>query len=390
MDVFDCMSEEFAKDLFLFADNQPLPMLRYESMLRGIALMESSHWRTRDYIEENRLDREIFLPRNVWSKMCNLDSFHKWPYSLANFCKIVSPFTGHYMALWGRIDMGHLEPRAVACFYERIFSEGVPDDVDDFLFKEFDLGDRIEEYRIDLLGAYDRLVECVPIRYRVKTPNRMGEIGILHDGNIVNYDTVTYQGRINALHGMGVLERLERAVSNDESVRIFEIGGGHCYMGYALQSILRCKVQVILVDLPSSLVNGYVYLTGLFGADKVQIVSEGTYEIEDKPFVLVPNYLLPKLENQSLKLDLVLNAISLNEMNAPQNEYYLDFIERHSKTGAIFHMEGGAQYLKTHVDSLGIAKRKFPNHRIFSGKEVNGVNVHFPLNTFFETGEPSA
>ena len=377
------MNSEIPLDLFLFADNKPISESQYESVMVGIKLIEGLHWRTRDYIEENGLDTEVFLPRNVWSQICNLDTFHKWPYSLVNVCKIASPFTGHYMAMWGRVDMGHLESEDVARFYEIIFSEGVPANVDEILFKEFGLGERIEKYRVSLLESYDRLVDSVPDRFRVQTPDRMGEIGIRHDGNIVNFDTVTYQSRINALFGMGIIETLEKAILEEKRVCILEIGPGHCYMAYALQSILGCKAQVILVDLPRSLVHGYMYLAGIFGADEIQIVDEETNKIGDKPFVLVPNYLLPKLENQELNLDLTINAISLNEMNRAQNEYYLDFISENSKDGAFFHMEGGGKYLDEHVDSLELARKRFPEHHFFLGSSIKGVDIQNHPNTFY-------
>lgn len=344
------------------------------------------------YVAAHGLDPEVFLPGNIWAKLHGAFGFPAWTYDLVNYSRAISSFSGFHLLLWGRLDVpGDLDAAQAQRFYSEIFSGTLTGSAIAQRMEEMGVPRRIERSRRSLLRfyrsrenlapRYDRLVARVPPRFRIEAPKRGGEIGLLHRGRILNPDVVAYQSRINALYGAGVLDALDRVIAQRGSANYLEIGPGHCFFARALGSLFGDRLRVFLIDLPFVMANAVAYLSCVEGVASVGLATESAWP-RATPFVLVPNHLVPSYEPRLPPFDLVHNALSLNEMNAKQVAYYLDFIDRRLAEGGVFHLCGGGRYLDYHQDALAAAKRRLRMRKSYRGT-IEGIPVADGPNSFF-------
>jgi hypothetical protein len=373
----------------LLADNEPLARDAYPAIAHGLRQLERVHRALRDTVGEQQLDPEVFLPGGLWTDLCNLDRFERWTYDLVNHVRCLnSLFTGFDTLAWERRDGPRVNWADLAHFRARVLATGVfPRDLDRLLEERFLLRSKLELSGY-LAAAHAELVEGVPERFIARCPNRMGEIGVVHEGRILSPDLLTWQSRINAMVGGGATAVLEAAVAARGVGRVLEIGPGYCFIPYVLHQAFGGRLQIFLVDLPRMMAFGYAYLSGLVGADQVSILAEPGRPIPTTPFVCLPHSLVPAYADALPPFDVAYNAISLNEMNAKQVAFYLAFIDAHLADDGVFFLEQGGRYRDGHEDAMAAARRVFPRHRICDERTVGGLNVMAVPNSYFSANRP--
>lgn len=114
--------------------------------------------------------------------------------------------------------------------------------------------------RHGLVFFWGRNTEGVPPRVIVSPPPRLGEVGYLVDGVIVNYDTVVCQERASLLYWSGVLDWLEhRRQQRSGTLRLLLLGGGYGALAHWLGGLYP-EATLTLVDTPESLLFSGLYL----------------------------------------------------------------------------------------------------------------------------------
>jgi hypothetical protein len=370
--------------LHLLTDNQDISEDEYAKVRTLLSELRALHLESRQYVEGHGLDPELFLPGNIWGEINDPDHFTNWTYDLVNYARCVSPFSGFDLMMWGRRDVpGQLDTAKVNDFYGRFFSGALGyKEVAERLESEFNLSSHIRQGVPRMTDFYDGLVSGIPERYRIVAPPRAGEIGAWHNGRIINPDVILYQRRVNALYAGGALQPIEDAIAAHGSANYLEIGSGHCFFAYALAECFAGKLNVVLIDLPFVMANGCAYLACAAGTDRIGLVTAETTAAIEKPFVFVPNYLVPEYEHHLPDFHLVHNAISFNEMNAQQVANYFDLVERHLASDGVFHIAGGQKVLDYHVDAVAAAIDRFPNNTFYPDRDIAGHLIAERPNTF--------
>lgn len=372
-----------ASGLHRLSDNHRISIEDGATALKHIAAIRTIHLGARAHVIAHGLDPEIFLPGNIWADLNNETSFFDWSVNKIDIVRAISPFSGFHLMNWARQDDGeNFIAQEINEWYSELFSKDYSADVIDAMLDErFGLAERMEASRYGLVEMWERLVSGVPVQYRLSVKATAGEMGVLHEGRILNFDIMSHQSRINALLGSGSIARLEERIAREGRATFMEIGSGSCSFAYALNALLGGRLEAYLIDLPAGLGNGCAYLACAAGADAISIVKPELREVTTSPYTLIPNTLLPWYESRLPPIDLVHNAISLNEMSSKQVDYYLSLIDRVLAAQGIFHLSEGQKSLDYHVDAQTAATLRFARHEVYADS-VNGINVIERPNTF--------
>lgn len=378
--------------LHLLEDNEDLDPGDYPAIQALIDQARQLHLGAASYIASEGLDPEIFLPGNIWAHLNNESGFTDWSYDIVNYSRALSPFSGFHMMLWGRQDIpGDMDEDQARRFYAEVLGGKLTGSAIGMRLKEMGIPARISASRSNrirfysarrnLVRTYERLVAMIPERFRLAAPKRGGEMGLLHNGRILNPDVLIYQSRINALYGSGTLDMLDRIIAERGSANYLEIGPGHCFFAHVLRQLFKGRLNIFLIDLPFVIANGIAYLSCAAGVGRIGLATQQHWP-SPKPYIFLPNYLLPRYAENLPRFDLVHNALSLNEMTAKQVGYYVDFIGQHLNERGIFHLAGGKKYLAYHQDALRIAQGCLPLRKSYSSS-VEGTRVLDSPHSFF-------
>lgn len=167
----------------------------------------------------------------------------------------------------------------------------------------------------------------LPARYRVATPNVLGELGLLRDGVICNHDTLDYFERVAILHECGALACLEaRNAALKRPLTILEIGGGYGFLAYLLTRALPVG-RYVIVDLPESLLFSSIYLgAALPGVKQFLVGDPAAADFGAEGIYFVPNLFWNEAAAKLRGVDLALNTLSFHEMPRHAVEGYADGI----------------------------------------------------------------
>lgn len=348
-----------------------------------IAAVRSLHLGSPAYVKRQGLDPSVFLPANIWAEITNTGSFMDWNDTMIALVRLISPYSGFHLATWRRQDSPDHDAASVSGFYTGIFSGALNNETAAAdLETRFGWSRRVQEAGLDLESAWRKLCGNTPERFRIKAEPCAGEAGWrTTDGYILSPDTLSHQSRINALWGSGMLTRLDELIAKNGVAHYLEIGSGHGGFAHALWRMFGKRLNVWLVDLPISFANACAYLTCAAGAQSIALADSSGQDLQQRPFTLVANTLVPAYRSRMPKFDLVHNAISMNEMSAIQVEFYLGLIEDCLAPGGRFHLSQGGRHLDYHVDAIGMTRARFPIVESFDGADVGGVPVSESPNT---------
>lgn len=167
----------------------------------------------------------------------------------------------------------------------------------------------------------------LPERYRIETPNVLGELGLLHRGVICNHNTLDYFERLAILYECGALAYLEaRGAARGRKLSLLEIGGGFGFLAYLLTRALPVG-RYVIVDIPESLLFSSIYLAAaLPGMRHVLVSDPATMDFSADGIYFVPNLFWTEAAAKLGQVDLALNTLSFHEMPRRAVEGYADGI----------------------------------------------------------------
>lgn len=275
--------------------------------------------RARDgYISQHSLDKDFAIPDANWS------------YEAPN----------DFLKLFNRVAQGNRADLDNLRAFCQVFSgyslyqveDGAGLTSDDTIFSSelFDqVAARLAVANHPYVDEWRSMVRDIPDRYRFEPPTRFGECGHRIEGVIVNYDTVTYQERVNLLYCSGVVNRLEAIARTGKPVRICEIGGGYGAVAHWFrQAFPDCSYTII--DLPESLLFSRLFLS--LSHEWVP-TGYGLAGVESG-FRFIPNFMAEQLHEP---FDLVINTLSFSEMSLHQVQKYGELIKtRFIAQGGVF------------------------------------------------------
>jgi hypothetical protein len=258
------------------------------------------------YLAAHGLDPRIHLPAHMWGQgfvASNFEKMARKDYHTINHLRCLTyNFTGFSL-----LTMAPCEntPEVLV----------VPEDADSIIRG-------VAGRAADAAVEYVRSSRNLPKERRVDTPRMFGESGWEVDGAIVNYDTWSTQQRINALHGSGLLDFLQRRVERRGHARIVEIGAGYGNLAYTLHRLLG-PLEYFVVDLPESMIYSSVYLDTVLPEAHCRLATPGRALPTGNPGVtFVGNHTIAEFLPQIGEVDLVINVMSPSEMSPDQVRHY--------------------------------------------------------------------
>ncbi len=193
------------------------------------------------------------------------------------------------------------------------------------------------KYALDALSSQKKMIlnlwgfytKNIPLQFCISEPlfHDGSYFGIFVEGKLVNMDTIRYQACITNLYLQGIFDKKDYFI-------IMEVGTGFGGLSYSFEQ-LPLKFSYFLVDVPEILQQAAAYLM-VNSKKRIYIYDVTTFpsilrEFKDYDFILLPNYVLPQLQ-QLPQIDLFINQASFQEMTEEQVITYLDF----AKTKATF------------------------------------------------------
>ena len=168
----------------------------------------------------------------------------------------------------------------------------------------------------------------------------------------------------------------------DRPARILETGGGYGGLAHHLEALLP-DAHYYMVDLPEPLSFSAIYLSILWQHQMNTLVEPkdaGLMLVRKVPgFTFIPNYLFPALAASEEKFDLVINSLSMSEMNAKQvREYAAAIAEMLKLTGGFFEQNQDNREFG-HLNASEVIAEYFPRPRTLTGNFVpSGLTEGLP------------
>lgn len=279
------------------------------------------------YVQDAGLDAETARPGGIWSRETNGGLYEGYrlvaqhEYSIINRLRLFSQqFTGWRLASQ---ELAMDQPFPAPAEIDLLAAPQSP---------------RVPDVWV---GRYRRLCRRLPSRMHLGAPARLGEVGWLVRGQIVNHDTCVYLERLAMLYECKILSRLERLRDTrglPRLPRILEIGGGYGGLAYFLKRLIPAA-HYVLVDLPESLLYSAIYLSMLLPDDAHDLHLPGSAPVDAcrKPgFQYFANYLFDELVRSEDQFDLVINTLSMSEMSPAQVRQYCQGIRTVLAPGGMF------------------------------------------------------
>ena len=145
-------------------------------------------------------------------------------------------------------------------------------------------------------------------------------VGLYHNNQVIPIEAIRFH--YYATEILSLLQNVEHPV-------ISEIGGGLGGQAFKLLSNSNKKMTYILFDIPEMLILASYFLMASFPEKKILLYEEDKLDsssIEKYDIIIMPNFMLPYLDDKSV--DLFFNANSFSEMVSTTVKEYLNQIER--------------------------------------------------------------
>ena len=221
------------------------------------------------------------------------------------------------------------------------------------------------------VARYIAMAAKLPSPWHISPPARFGELGWRIYGKLINHDTAVYLERMALIreatmpHPAGCLHLPE-----DRPPRILEIGGGYGGLAHHLKTLLP-DAYYYIVDLPESLSFSAIYLSILWQHQMNFLLEPKDADsilVRKAPgFTFVPNYLFPSLAASGEKFDLVINSLSMSEMNAKQvREYAAAIAKMLESTGGFFEQNQDNRAFGF-LNASEVIAEYFPTPRLLTG-----------------------
>ena len=316
--------------------------------------------RLRDSADPQRLADQTALPASNWDRargqhfeldgkdtnsFTTSDLVLSGDYAVLRKLRLYSQaFTGYQLAT---LEFNYLRPW---------IRDRLPDNLDEFLRLIVSMPD-------DMSVQIPAVMSKLPEKLRISPPLKFGEMGWMVNGRIINYDVYSYLYELCLMYENGVLQCLEKGGA-ERCVRVLEIGGGYGSLAYYLMKIYG-NLRYVIVDIPESLLFSSIYLTTLFPDLTHELVENDSRQSEspdDAGFTFVPNLLMEQISPTSGKFDLVINTLSLTEMNASQIVYYCKKVRELIKPEGMFFEHNVDNFGSEVEDIESLIKKNFsPN-----------------------------
>lgn len=324
------------------------------------------------YLSEHSLDRAFALPDANWS-YASPNEFLKVFLRLARGERLDLDNLRAFCQVFSGYNIYQVRNSANLTTDDTVFSAE--------LFAQ--LASRLPVANSHFVDKWHALVQGIPERYRFKPPARFGECGHRVDGVIVNYDTTTYQERINLLYCSGVIDRLEALASLGKPLRICEIGGGYGAVAHWFrQAFPECAYTII--DLPESLLFSRLFLSLSCGT----VPTGYGLEAVEGGLRFLPNFMAQQLDEP---FDLVINTLSFSEMSLHQVQTYVDLIKtRFIAHGGLFFEQNQDNRHIGFLFAQSIFEQAFPYRKQLSHYDMHLENGYPNVwgVTSFELTEP--
>ena len=160
--------------------------------------------------------------------------------------------------------------------------------------------------------------------------------GLYHDGQVIPLDVIAYH--YYAIEILSLLAGVDNPL-------VCEIGGGHGAQAYKILSISDHPITYVLLDIPEVLVIASYFLMAALPEKKFLLFGEGSMDsdkLDNYDIVLMPNFMLPQLGDETV--DLFYNANSFSEMDSATVEEYIHQIERICRR-YFFHVNHNAKFV---------------------------------------------
>lgn len=202
-------------------------------------------------------------------------------------------------------------------------------------------GDNYQRYLFGTRADLARLLE-----QRRALLDRLPRLELDEGPNGIGYDTefgrisadlIRYLSGLSDLVASGALRPTDRKA-------VLEIGGG--YGGLARTTLSFAPgCAYVICDLEEMLFFSAVYLSSMFGAERVHLVEGG---IDREALESGHFYLVPQIDIERLcgRFELALNQSSMQEMETRQVERYCDFLGSHAE---FFYSRNLTSTAETHV-----------------------------------------
>jgi putative sugar O-methyltransferase len=144
--------------------------------------------------------------------------------------------------------------------------------------------------------------------------------GLYYNEQVIPLDALRYYYYATEINSL---------LKNINNPVICEIGGGVGGQAYAILTTCNNRAKYILLDIPEILLLASYFLMATLSEKKFLLYGENPLNsetIEQYDTILMPNFVLPQLADQSV--DLFFNACSFSEMDKVTVEEYLNQIER--------------------------------------------------------------
>jgi putative sugar O-methyltransferase len=167
---------------------------------------------------------------------------------------------------------------------------------------------------------YHKCMEISDNDEELQFPLAGNPAGLYHNGQVIPLDSLRYYYYATEINSL---------LRNINNPVICEIGGGVGGQAYTILKTCNNRAKYILLDIPEILLLASYFLMVTLSEEKFLLYGESPFNskaIEKFDIILMPNFVLPQLEDQSV--DLFFNACSFSEMDKVTVEEYLHQIER--------------------------------------------------------------
>lgn len=151
-------------------------------------------------------------------------------------------------------------------------------------------------------------------------PKLGNPVGLYHQGQVIPIEAIRF--RYYASEIISLLQDVDNPV-------VCEIGGGVGGQAYSILANFKHDITYILFDIPEVLIVASYFLMATLPDKKFLLYGEAPLDhecLKQYDIVLMPNFILPRLEDESA--DLVFNANSFSEMSRETVTEYISHIER--------------------------------------------------------------